>query len=89
MTIRHQVAIVGAAETTELGNIPGMSAIELHADAARNAIADCGIDPARIDGVACAGQSPVAVAQYLGITPRWLDGTSVGGCSFMLHVRHA
>jgi len=89
MTVRHQVAIVGAAETTELGNIPGMSAIELHADAALNAITDCGIDPARIDGVACAGQSPVAVAQYLGITPRWLDGTSVGGCSFMLHVRHA
>ena len=89
MSVRHQVAIVGAAETTEVGNIPGMSSIELHADAARNAIADCGIDPARIDGVACAGQSPVAVAQYLGITPRWLDGTSVGGCSFMLHVRHA
>jgi len=89
MSVRHQVAIVGAAETTELGNIPGMSSIELHADSARNAIADCGIDPARIDGVACAGQSPVAVAQYLGITPRWLDGTSVGGCSFMLHVRHA
>jgi acetyl-CoA acetyltransferase len=31
----------------------------------------------------------VAVAQYLGITPRYLDWTSVGGCSFMLHVRHA
>ena len=89
MSVRHQIAIVGAAETTELGHIPGMSSIELHADAARNAIADCGIDPARIDGVACAGQSPVAVAQYLGITPRYLDGTSVGGCSFMLHVRHA
>ncbi len=89
MSIRQQIAIVGAAETTELGHIPGMSSIELHADAARNAIADCGIDPARIDGVACAGQSPVAVAQYLGITPRYLDGTSVGGCSFMLHVRHA
>ena len=24
-----------------------------------------------------------------GITPTWVDGTSVGGCSFMLHVRHA
>ncbi|HZU75071.1 MAG TPA: acetyl-CoA acetyltransferase [Acidimicrobiales bacterium] len=89
MSVRHQVAIVGAAETTELGTIPNLSSIELHADAARNAIADCGISLADIDGVACAGQSPVAVAQYLGITPRYLDGTSVGGCSFMLHVRHA
>ena len=89
MSVRGQVAIVGAAETTELGTIPDLSSIELHADAARNAIRDCGIDPRQIDGVACAGQSPVAVAQYLGITPRYLDGTSVGGCSFMLHVRHA
>ena len=89
MSVKHQVAIVGAAETTELGVIPHLSSIELHADAARNAIADCGIALSDIDGVACAGQSPVAVAQYLGITPRYLDGTSVGGCSFMLHVRHA
>jgi acetyl-CoA acetyltransferase len=88
-SVKQQVAIVGAAETTELGTIPHLSTIELHADAARNAIADCGIDPKQIDGVACAGQSPVAVAQYLGITPRYVDGTSVGGCSFMLHVRHA
>jgi acetyl-CoA acetyltransferase len=89
MSVKQQVAIVGAAETTELGVIPNLSSIELHADAARNAIADCGIALSDIDGVACAGQSPVAVAQYLGITPRYLDGTSVGGCSFMLHVRHA
>lgn len=25
----------------------------------------------------------------MGIVPTWVDGTSVGGCSFMLHVRHA
>ena len=31
---RNQVAIVGAAETTELGAIPNMSQIQLHADAA-------------------------------------------------------
>ncbi len=89
MSVRGAVAIVGAAETTELGRIPGMSAIQLHADAARNAIRDCGLDPRSIDGVACAGQSPVAVAHYLGITPTWLDGTGVGGCSFLIHVRHA
>ncbi len=87
--VRGQVAIVGAAETTRLGVIPDMSAIELHADAARNAIGDAGLTNADIDGVACAGQSPVAIAHYLGITPKYLDGTTVGGCSFMLHVRHA
>src|SRR5688500_15039157 len=87
--IKGQIAIVGAAETTELGRIPHLSTIGLHADAARNAIRDAGLTAKDIDGVACAGQSPVAVAQYLGITPTYVDGTSVGGCSFMLHVRHA
>src|SRR6202162_6645217 len=83
------VAAVGAAQTTELGRIPNMSVIQLHADAALNAMADCGLKPKDIDGVATAGESPVATAHYLGITPTWVDGTSVGGCSFMLHVRHA
>lgn len=83
------VAIVGAAETTQMGIIPDMSVIQLHADAALNTLADCGLTLKDIDGVATAGESPVAIAHYLGITPTWLDGTSVGGCSFMLHVRHA
>ncbi len=39
--------------------------------------------------MACAGISPTELAHYLGITPTYADGTSVGGCSFMLHVRHA
>ncbi len=83
------VAIVGAAETTELGIIPGLSQIQLHADAALNALKDAGLSPKDIDGVATAGESPVAIAHYLGIKPTYVDGTSVGGCSFMLHVRHA
>ena len=83
------VAIVGAAETTELGVIPGLSQIQLHADAALNALKDAGLSPKDIDGVATAGESPVAIAHYLGIKPTYVDGTSVGGCSFMLHVRHA
>ena len=83
------VAIVGASETTELGRIPGLSQLQLHADAALNAMADAKIKPSDIDGVATAGASPTEIAHYLGLEPRWADGTSVGGCSFMLHVRHA
>jgi acetyl-CoA acetyltransferase len=83
------VAIVGAAETTELGKIPNLSQLQLHADAALNTLADAGLKPVDIDGVATAGESPVAIAYMLGIAPRWVDGTAVGGCSFMLHVRHA
>jgi acetyl-CoA acetyltransferase len=85
----NTIAVVGAAETTRMGRIPDMSVIGLHADAALNAMADAGLTAKDIDGVATAGESPVAIAHYLGITPTWADGTSVGGCSFMLHVRHA
>ncbi|MEM9620640.1 MAG: thiolase [Pseudomonadota bacterium] len=83
------VCVVGAAETTELGKVPNMSQLMLHADAALNAMADAGIRAADIDGLATAGERPTDLAYYLGITPNWVDGTSVGGCSFMLHVRHA
>jgi acetyl-CoA acetyltransferase len=83
------VAIVGAAETTDMGRIPELSALQLHADAALNTLADAGLSPSDIDGVATAGESPTNLAFYLGITPTWVDGTTVGGCSFMLHVRHA
>src|SRR5262249_58987706 len=83
------MAIIGAAETDALGIIPDRSALQLHAEAALNAVRDCGISPSDIDGVAAAGQSPIAVAHYLGITPGYVDGTAIGGCSFMVHVRHA
>jgi acetyl-CoA acetyltransferase len=83
------VAVVGAAETTELGVIPNLSQIQLHADAALNALQDAGLKPSDIDGIATAGETPTTVAHYLGITPTWVDGTAVGGCSFMIHVRHA
>ena len=86
---RGAVAIVGAAETTELGKLPTMSPLNLHVDAARNALADCGLATADVDGVACAGISPVELTHALGLSPTWVDGTAVGGCSFMLHVRHA
>lgn len=89
VALRAAVAIVGAAESTELGRIPGKSALELHVDAALNALADAGLSPGDVDGVACAGELPVDVADYLGIVPEYLDGTNVGGSSYMLHVRHA
>ncbi|MCA3310605.1 MAG: thiolase [Roseomonas sp.] len=85
-----EIAIVGAAESTRIGAVPDMAQIMLHADAALNAMADAGLKPADIDGVACVGpMMPQQIAHYLGITPKWVDGTGVGGCSFMLHVRHA
>ena len=87
--MRRSIAVVGAAETTGMGRIPDLSQIGLHADAALNALADAGLSIADIDGVATASESPIALCSHLGIQPKWLDGTGVGGCSFLMHVRHA
>jgi acetyl-CoA acetyltransferase len=86
---RSKAAVVGAAETTQLGVIPNMSQVQLHADAALNAVRDAGMSISDIDGIATAGESPESLAHYLGITPTWIDATGVGGCSFLMHVRHA
>jgi acetyl-CoA acetyltransferase len=91
MTSMHggQIAIIGASETDEVGVLPDRAMIQLHAEAGLNALADAGLTAADVDGVATAGPLPLEVSHHLGIQPRWLDGTMVGGCSFMLHVRHA
>jgi acetyl-CoA acetyltransferase len=82
------IAIVGAAETDEIGRLPQHSQMALHAEAARNALRDVGLSLADVDGIA--GSATASdVAHYLGVTPRWIDTTSVGGTSFLLHVRHA
>ncbi|MFC1897607.1 thiolase [Chloroflexota bacterium] len=86
-SLRYKTAIIGAAETTNLGIISDMTSSQLQVNAALNAMADCGIDKSQIDGIA-GTQSPAGLAHYLGIVPRWVDNTSVGGTSFLIHVRH-
>ncbi|HEX3591190.1 MAG TPA: thiolase [Pseudonocardiaceae bacterium] len=84
------VAIIGAAETDEVGVLPGHSTLALHVEGGRNALADAGLGLADIDGIASvSAPGPIQVAHTLGITPRWVDGTGVGGTSFLFHVRHA
>jgi acetyl-CoA acetyltransferase len=86
---KNKIAIIGAAESTRMGIVPDCSQIQMHADAALNALADCGLTTKDIDGIATAGENPESIAHYLGITPTWIDATAVGGCSFMMHLRHA
>jgi len=90
VTGRPGVIIAGAAETDRLGKLPGHSTLQLHIEGALNAVADAGLSLRDIDGIATvSAPGPVQVAHALGITPSWIDGTSVGGTSFLLHVRHA
>ncbi len=86
---RSSVAIVGAAESTRMGKIIDVSETGLQIDSALNALEDAGLKPGDIDGIATAEAAPADLAFLLGIKPRWIDGTSVGGAAFMLHVRHA
>jgi acetyl-CoA acetyltransferase len=83
------IAVVGAAESDQYGVVPGLSQLGLCANAALRALTDAGLGVEDVDGIATAGASPVQLAHYLGVKPDWIDGTGVGGCSFLLHVRHA
>jgi acetyl-CoA acetyltransferase len=89
-SLSGKFAIVGVAESDELGILPHKSALQLHAEAARNAIADAGLTKNDIDAVFSAGRMfSTETAEYLGLRPRYIDGTSVGGCSFIQHCQHA
>jgi acetyl-CoA acetyltransferase len=87
--LRGSVAIVGVAESNRIGIRPDASALTLHAEAAKNALADAGLGIGDVDGLFTAGVTSVQLGEYLGIVPRYSDGTSVGGCSFIIHVEHA
>ena len=82
-------AVVGAAESTEIGTVPGFSSIGLAIDGAVNALEDAGLKASNIDGLTVGYIPPGDVAQQLGIFPKWVDGTVVGGCSWMFQLRNA
>lgn len=82
-------AIVGASESTEIGRVPHLSSVGLAMDGAANALEDAGLKATDIDGLTVANLPVGNLAQQLGIYPRWVDGTSVGGCSWIYHLRSA
>jgi len=88
--LRGSAAIVGVAESDELGKLPHKSALQLHMEAAANALADAGVGKHEVDAVFCSGRIMANdIPEYLGLRPRYIDGTQIGGCSFLHHVEHA
>jgi acetyl-CoA acetyltransferase len=64
----------------------------LHQQAAKRALDDAGLTKADIDGLCSTGLGslqPIDVAEYMGLRPRWLDGTGVGGASWEVMASHA
>ncbi len=87
----RKVAIVGVGES-EIGFVPNTNIMELGTSSALNALEDAGLSVRDVDGVFSGGpggNSVSLITEYLGITPRYLDGTSVGGTSYIIHVEHA
>ena len=90
---RGSAAIVGVAES-DLGAVAKeMSPIDLMAQGIQRALADCGLHLRDVDGLLCATTqsrtSGLALSEYLGISPAFIDTTILGGSSFMFHVAHA
>ncbi len=70
-----------------------MSPIDLMAQGIHRALDDCGLALKDVDGLVCATAqsrtSGLNLAEYLGISPAFIDTTILGGSSFMFHVAHA
>ncbi|MEN2740617.1 acetyl-CoA acetyltransferase [Microbacterium sp. X-17] len=91
--LRASAAIVGVAES-DLGAVgPGISSLDLIGQATVRALDDAGLRKSDIDGLFCHSaffSSPVTTAaEYLGIRPKYSDGTAIGGSSFVTHLWHA
>lgn len=86
------MAIVGVAES-DFGTVPGKTAFELQGQAAAGAIKDAGVAKDEIDGLFSCGHADglhiLQLAEYLGLQPRFLDSTLVGGSSWETFVEHA
>jgi acetyl-CoA acetyltransferase len=88
-SLRGSAAIAGVA-TFGCGETPGFTDLELLARSARAAVADAGLKMSDIDGLCTASASStmwgLPVVEYLGLNPRYIDTTMLGGSSFIAHL---
>jgi acetyl-CoA acetyltransferase len=87
----RRVAIAGVG-LSGMPGAPEATPYALHALASRDALFESGLKPSDIDGFASAGLGalqPLEVAEYMGIKPRWIDSTGVGGATWEVMAAHA
>lgn len=91
MSIKGAAYIVGAFEHP--GRVlPDISASQIHAECAFGALADAGLSVSDVDGYLVSGEAPggvTAMADYLGLSVRYIDTTDIGGSSYVSEVAHA
>jgi acetyl-CoA acetyltransferase len=88
---RRKVVVAGVAES-RFGDVPDATALQLHQEAAAAAVADAGLTKEDVDGLFSCGADllhPLVLAEYLGIRPRYVDGTQVGGSAWEFFLHHA
>src|SRR5206468_11960752 len=92
MTIKGKAYIAGIYEHPTR-KADDKSLAQLHAEVARGALADAGLDRKDVDGYFCAGDAPglggLSMIDYLGLKVRHVDSTETGGSSYVVHVAHA
>ena len=71
-------AIISGIGISRIGRKTGIAGLDLTTESSAEAIADAGLEPADIDGIATMGETPVAeAAAHLGIEHSW-TGSPVG-----------
>ncbi len=93
MSVSGQIAIAGVYEHPTRW-APQKTESQIMAECARGALDDCGLSLQDVNGLFAAGigmgiMGVVSLAEYLNIKPDYLDGTNIGGSSFVSHVSHA
>jgi acetyl-CoA acetyltransferase len=91
MATHRRVAIVGAA-LSDCGRVDDLTEYELHYQGTSRAVRDAGLAKDDIDCFMSTGTGtlpPIDVAEYLGLRPKWVDSTMVGGSSWEFLVDHA
>lgn len=87
--MRGTVAIAGVG-LAGCGEAPGWTEMEIAAAAAKNALADAGLRSRDVDGVVIAStsifMSGLALAEHLGIRPKFTESSMIGGSSFVGHL---
>lgn len=100
MSIKNAAAIVGVGDIElENGKVrDGLSVLQIQAIAAKRALEEAGLTKDDVDGIFTSGFwgipgngvfPTLALAEYLGIEPKYTDSTQIGGSSFESHIGHA
>ena len=90
--LRGKSAIVGTGHAG-FGEAHGLTAYDVMAQSALAALGDAGLRLSDVDGLFCTmmedSMPALMAAEYLGIQPRFVDGTMSGGSSFVNYLTSA